>query len=232
MLLSACASSKDLNPKLDIGSYPKPPAKQKYPKLVVGKIHLEEDKNKKFNTKGYTNLTREMLELKSNETENITTAQALSDWFSLMSPGGAVLTIWALAEGNWLWGYTLIDSIGFSGARIWRFHFFENNEVMLENGGTGTCASAYKNGLVHLTCNEDNPSQRFELVTMDNGAFMLKNPASNKCVQAPIGDIFGDFHKVSDIYLTTCASSRTLDQQWYVVAPPFLLRPLYDKNDK
>lgn len=250
ILFSAC-SNKELNPVADvlgkagdsdplkIGNKPTPPANQAFPKLLVGKIFVPDEEGKKFNTKVPNSLHRELLESHLQDSKSLVSnsMQALgnspdvakSDWFSLLSPGGAALTVWALAQGNWLWGYTLIDSIGFGGARVWRFQFFENNEVLLENGKTGTCANAYKNGLIHMKCNPQNRFQRFKLIAMSNEAFMLKNVGMNKCVQAPIGNIFGDFHKVTSIFLTNCAAAANLDQQWYVVAPPFLVRPLYKR---
>lgn len=244
---SACGS-KDVNPlagmigkpndadPLKIGSKPTIPAKQPFPKLLVGKIYFPNEENKNFTTRARPKLDRETLELdiaKLKTQDKLLLAQApnvpISDWVSLLSPGGAALTVWALAQGNWLWGYTLIDSAGFGGARVWRFHFFPNDEVLIENGKTGTCVNAYKNGVIHSACNEKNKYQRFKLIPMTNEAFMLKNVGMNKCLQTPIGNVFGDFHKVSSIFLSSCAAGANLDQQWYVVAPPFLVRPLYKK---
>ncbi len=236
---------KDSDP-LKIGSKPTPPAKQKIPALVVGPLVVAEDKNKRFNTRVRVRITEEMVGRNSRNavapirhqpplvgSTGVNTAPIPpqnGDWMVLMSPGGAALTVWALAQGNWIWGYTLIDSIGFGGARIWRLRFFDNNEVMIENAETQTCLNGYKNGLIHMACNTKNRYQRFNLIPMSNEAFQLRNVGLDKCVQAPIGNIFGDFHKVTSIFLTKCATGSNLDQQWYIAPPTFLVRPLYKRE--
>ena len=236
--------STDSDP-LKIGSKPTPPAKQSTPALVVGPIVMPEDKNKRFNTRVRTQITEEMVGKGSHNAvlpikhpplvgSSGVNAPPIppqnGDWIVLMSPGGAALTVWALAQGNWIWGYTLIDSIGFGGARVWRLRFFDNDEVMIENGETRTCLNAYKNGLIHMACNTKNRYQRFKLIPMSNESFQLKNVGFDQCVQAPIGDIFGDFHRVTSIFLTKCATGSNLDQQWYVAPPTFLVRPLYRRD--
>lgn len=236
--------SKDSDP-LKIGSKPTPPAKQSTPALVVGPIVVPEDKNKRFNTRVRTQITEEMVGKNSrNAVPHIKHPPLVGssgvntppippqngDWIVLMSPGGAALTVWALAQGNWIWGYTLIDSIGFGGARVWRLRFFDNDEVMIENAETQTCLNGYKNGLIHMACNTKNRYQRFKLIPMSNESFQLKNVGFDLCVQAPIGDIFGDFHKVTGIFLSKCATGSNLDQQWYIAPPTFLVRPLYKRE--
>lgn len=236
--------SKDSDP-LKIGSKPKPPAKQSTPTLVVGPIVVPEDQNKRFNTRVRTQITEEMVGKSSRNAVLPVKHPPLvgssgvnappippqnGDWIVLMSPGGAALTVWALAQGNWIWGYTLIDSIGFGGARVWRLRFFDNDEVMIENNETRTCLNGYKNGLIHMACNTKNRYQRFKLIPMSNESFQLKNVGLNQCVQAPIGNIFGDFHRVTSIFLTKCATGSNLDQQWYIAPPTFLVRPLYRRD--
>lgn len=39
---------------------------------------------------------------------------------SIMSTGGALLTIWARPVRNWLWGYTPFDSVNFGENRNWK----------------------------------------------------------------------------------------------------------------
>lgn len=243
VFFAACGSKADINPTaglvgkpsdsdpLKIGSKPTPPAKQEIPALVVGPRILPEDKNRQFDTRAIPRLTEEMMKPSiQSRVGNAPIPPINGDWMVLMSPGGAALTVWALAQGNWIWGYTLIDSIGFGGARVWRLRFFDNDEVMIENGKTGTCLNGYKNGLIHMACSTTNRYQRFKLIPMSNEAFQLKNVGFNKCVQAPIGNVFGDFHKVTSIFLTNCATGSNLDQQWYIVPPTFLVRPLYNRK--
>ena len=238
-VLSACASSQNLSQApntsnldnsdpLNIGLYPTPPVEnQAFPKLVVGKIHSAE--NERIDTTMNCNMNEEMLNRQNGL--NSTNKTPEGDFFALMSPGGAVLTIWALAQGNWLWGYTLIDSACFGEARVWNFRIFEDNEVMIENLKTRTCVSAYGNGLIHTACNEKSSGQKFKLIAMSNESFMIKNKATNKCIQAPIGNVFGDFHKVTSIFLSNCAAAANLDQQWYIIPPPLAVGQLY-KRDK
>lgn len=231
--LSNIGKSNDDDP-LKIGSTPTPPANQAYPKLIVGKIFVDSEKNKDFK-RASTPLSDEVFMQKSGLAipplgAAPSKAEDDSDWISLMNPNGAVLTVWALAQGNWIWGYTLVDSIDFGDLRVWRFILFENDEVLIQNGGLKTCMNAYKNGIIHMACDKKNLYQRFKLIPMDNGSVQIKNIATNLCIQSPIGDVFGDFHKVSSIFLASCAVSSTLDRQWYITPPPFLVRPLYRKR--
>lgn len=214
---------------LGIGDNPTLPQNAIDGKPIIGKIFLPEEKNKQFNLK-YLVKPQEMVVSKPPNANAPVPPQIKGDYISIMHPSGSILTIWALAQGNWIWGYSLIDSSGFGGARIWRLIFFENDEVMIQNGKTLTCLNGYKNGLIHMRCSKNDAYQRFKLIPMSNGAFMLKNIGFNKCVRADIGNIFGDFHKVNGIFLAACATEENLDQQWYIIPPPFLIRPLYDRE--
>lgn len=261
---SAFGKVHDKDP-LKIGSKPTPPAKQAYPKLIVGKVHFAHEKGKDFginsakipddesyqsaaipnvslkgaSLRGVVRANPSNLSNPSNTLNSPNPSKSLllgsppssptGDYFSLSSPAGAILTVWALAQGNWLWGYTLADSVGFGDARVWRFRFFKDNQVMLENAKTFTCANAYGTGVIHSACDETNMSQRFELIPMTNEAFLLRNVGNGRCLHAPISDVFGDFHRVSDIYLVTCTGGDNLDQQWYIIPPPFLVKPLYKR---
>ncbi len=222
--------SKDNTDPLNIGEYPTLPQENIDGKPIVGQILLPDEQKKIFNLQ-VSQLTENNLQpplLQSTPNTNDLSTQG--DWMTLMHPTGSVLTIWALAQGNWIWGYSLIDSIGFGGARVWKFLFLENDEVMIQNAKTNTCLNGYKNGLIHMACRKNNLYQRFKLIPMSNGAFMFKNVGFDKCIHAPIGNIFGDFHKVNGIFLSPCASGDNIDQQWYIAPPPLLIHPLYDKT--
>ena len=153
----------------------------------------------------------------------------LSDFFALMSPSGAVLTVWALAQGNWLWGYDLINSASFGDARIWRFRLLQNDEVLIENAKTLTCVNIYRGGLVHMACDESNANQRFKLIPMSNEAVMLKSVGANTCIQAELPTFFSTAEMTVNIYNADCEDS-TYDEQWYIIAPPFGSKPLYKRT--
>lgn len=198
------------------------------PTPIIGKIYVQEDKRKAFDLKPTKIHTKETPKRARKPLLQATpTPQDVSDWLVLMGPGGSALTVWALAQGNWIWGYSLIDSIGFGWARLWRFHLFQNDQVMIENGETNTCLNGYKNGVIHMACNPKNRYQRFELIPMSNGAVQIKNVGLNTCIEIPIGDIFGDFHKVNGVFLSRCATGSNLTQQFYIAPPTFLEKPLY-----
>ncbi|TKX29646.1 toxin [Campylobacter sp. MIT 12-5580] len=242
--LLAC-SAKEINPlstfgdkndsdPLKIGKSPTLPAKQDTPSLLVGQIFMPEEKNKNFDKLLRNNELQNTMKIdKKPLLQALGSSPSMadsSDWFSLMAANGAVLTVWALAQGNWLWGYTLIDSVSFGDARVWKFRLFANNEVLIQNAKTNTCVNTYGNGVIHSACDESNVYQRFKLIPMSNEAFMLQNTGTKRCLQVPIGDIFYDFHRVSGIYLSTCNAGDNLDQQFYIIPPPFLIRPLYDRR--
>lgn len=229
---NAFGNPKDSDP-LKIGTKPKLPSNKA--ELLVGKIHFADDRDKTFDLNPKTrfdSLAQSASNMQGASKRPLLGSPPSSptgDYFSLSSPAGAILTVWALARGNWLWGYTLADSVGFGDARVWRFRFFKDNQVMLENAKTFTCANAYGTGVIHTSCDETNMSQRFELIPMTNEAFLLKNVGTGRCLHAPINDVFSDFHKVSGIYLVTCTGGNNLDQQWYIIPPPFLVKPLYNR---
>ncbi|EJW4862247.1 hypothetical protein OCD12_005174, partial [Salmonella enterica] len=78
---------------------------------------------------------------------------------TIMAQNSRVLTVWALAEGNWLWAYGSVSSSSFGGVRNWHIvpvNKRGQNTFKFVNGVTGTCIEAYKNGLIHSACNSEN----------------------------------------------------------------------------
>ncbi|MGG7073540.1 RICIN domain-containing protein [Campylobacter sp. 9BO] len=148
-----------------------------------------------------------------------------SDFSVIMAPNGVVITVWATRPGNWLWGYSLYESEDLGAYRVWRLAILPNNEVMIINANTRTtCMNAYNNGVIHANCDVKNYAQKFTLRPMSNGAVQIYNKKSNMCLQTPIDDTAG-LDVFGAINLTGCAN--TLDQQWYLVPPPFNAKLLY-----
>ncbi|EEG5674228.1 cytolethal distending toxin subunit A [Salmonella enterica] len=136
---------------------------------------------------------------------------------TIMGQNGRVLTVWALAEGNWLWAYGSAASSSFGGVRNWHIvpvNKKGQNTFRFVNGVTGTCIEAYKNGLVHSACNSENSAQDFLLIPATNGGVFIKSPVSNKCVKYDMIT-----HTIySTVYLTECVSVKdnSYDQIWYI----------------
>lgn len=136
---------------------------------------------------------------------------------TIMAQNGRILTIWALAEGNWLWAYGPSSSSSFGGIRNWHIvpiNKRRQNTFRFVNGVTGTCIEAYKNGLIHSICNDENSSQDFLIIPATNGGVFIKSPVQNKCVRYDIVT-----HTIySTVYLTECVSSKekSYDQIWYI----------------
>ncbi|EBX1769661.1 cytolethal distending toxin subunit A [Salmonella enterica subsp. enterica serovar Poona] len=136
---------------------------------------------------------------------------------TIMAQNSRVLTVWALAEGNWLWAYGSVSSSSFGGVRNWHIvpvNKRGQNTFKFVNGVTGTCIEAYKNGLIHSACNSENSAQDFLLIPATNGGVFIKSPVQNKCVRYDIIT-----HTIySTVYLTQCVSSKekSYDQIWYI----------------
>ena len=163
----------------------------------------------------------------SNKTREID-----SDFVTIMNPGGTILNIRYTNPGNWIWGYTLLNSKGFK-TRSWQLIELPRNIVMIKNDLTRTCLNAYRNGIVHYPCDPNNQSQLWELIPMSNQAVQIKNVATKKCVQSPIVDPLRQFDQISSVNMVECVKpgQMNLDQQWYITTPPFTAKPLYRKGD-
>lgn len=156
-----------------------------------------------------------------------------SDSITLMSAGGGVLTIWATNVGNWVWGYAPRDSLDLGNARQWKILSRANGKVSFVNLQTNTCLSAYKNGVIHMPCDSDNPAQIWNLNTFANRATQIQNQATNTCLQTPL------IRKTRalSIFLVPCVSASNplrddanIEQQWYITAPLVPTTPIFFTN--
>nr|AHJ58636.1 cytolethal distending toxin protein A [Avibacterium paragallinarum]AHJ58639.1 cytolethal distending toxin protein A [Avibacterium paragallinarum]AHJ58645.1 cytolethal distending toxin protein A [Avibacterium paragallinarum] len=138
---------------------------------------------------------------------------------SIMNHSSGVITVWALAPNNWLWGYSPFDSKSFGQLRNWYVLKNANGSVSFRNVRTKTCMAAYKNGIIHSECNRNKLSQQFDLLSLTNGAVALKNAGNQKCLRIP--------ERRSTVYMpitfVKCPTGDqfTVDQQWFI-APPIL----------
>ena len=232
---------------LQLGANPTPPAKQEIPALIDGSdlvptvaTYPPPIRTRLVGLNSAQNGTKTLLSsadpsprLKKDGSFNdelvFRTKGFTTDFLVLMGAGGGALTVWALAPGNWIWGYTLIDSKTFGDARVWQLIEFPGDYVMIKNAKTNTCLNAYKNGIVHYPCDASNHAQFWRFNPMANQAWQIQNLGNGKCIQAPIDNPVGDFHKVFSIFLTKCMPKgiQNLDQQWYIAPPPFRVKPPY-----
>ena len=121
-----------------------------------------------------------------------------SNYVSLIGQNGSVITVWALARGNWLWAYASFESQDFGNIRNWKLEPSSSREhFRFINQQLGSCMEAYRNGLIHSDCNDKNLAQDFELLPSSTG--------------------------YSAITLASCSDqiSPLKDQNWYI-APPIL----------
>ncbi|OOF68275.1 cytolethal distending toxin subunit A/C [Rodentibacter caecimuris] len=143
-----------------------------------------------------------------------------SNFMTLMGQSGSLLTVWALAKRNWLWGYANIHSQNFGSIRNWKMERSKHREhFRFMNQSLGTCIEAYRNGLIHDTCNLNKLEQAFELLPTNSGAVVIKSVAQGRCVTYnPVKTTY-----YSTITLSTCdgATDPLRDQTWYL-APPVL----------
>lgn len=248
LLIVGCGS-KQINPlgrsfgawnnpdPLKLGAKPKIPIKQKVPMLFSGsKLVPAIPLTSPIIRPNYTNRAaangpqpRLKGKKQLNDVMVFENQAFVSDFITIINAGGAALTVWALAPGNWIWGYTLINSKSFGDARIWQLLEFPKDYVMIKNAKTNTCLNAYGGGIVHYPCDQSNQAQFWKLIPMSNQAWQIQNLATGKCIQTPIGNPLGDFFKIFKIFLTECVKpgKSNLDQQWYIAAPTFTARPLY-----
>lgn len=137
-----------------------------------------------------------------------------SDRLSIMSASGGVLTVWALKAGNWIWGYTPLDSISFEDARIWRIITYTNGDISFKNEKTGTCLAAYGSGVIHNFCNQFDNTQKWKFIFFKNQAVQIQNKFyPDRCLDTP------DSSSAFRIYVKTCVKpgQENLSQQWYII---------------
>lgn len=147
-------------------------------------------------------------------------ATSASDYTTIMGQEGSVITVWALAPRNWLWGYTAINSTNFGNIRNWKIErSFRREHFRFINQQLNTCIQAYGNGLIHATCEPKNLDQDFELIPTTSGAIFIKSVSQQRCVTYNPVNTQGYL----TITLSKCDDNITplRDQTWYLT-PPFL----------
>ncbi|WP_086228832.1 hypothetical protein [Campylobacter sp. P0109] len=90
---------------------------------------------------------------------------------AIINPHGPALTVWALASGNWLWGYTLDNSREFGDARVWQIINLGDDIVLIKNLLTNTCINDEGRGITHRSCNRNK--SEFKSITDNNRFFSI-----------------------------------------------------------
>ncbi|RIY32864.1 hypothetical protein CKF54_04000 [Psittacicella hinzii] len=137
---------------------------------------------------------------------------------SIMSHTSGVITVWATAPNNWLWGYSPFDSQSFGDLRNWYFIKNSNGSVSFRNLATGTCMAAYGNrGIVHVQCNPQSLEQQFDLLPLSNRAVAIKSASNSQCLRTDL------FRKTVYMSLTFAPcivqGQMTQEQQWFITPP-------------
>ncbi|URL01647.1 hypothetical protein L4F91_09005 [Avibacterium sp. 20-126] len=136
---------------------------------------------------------------------------------SIMSFTSGIITVWAIAPNNWLWGYSPFDSKNFGSLRNWYIIKNPNGSVSFRNVQTETCIASHGNGIVHTHCNTTDLTQQFDLLPLTNSAIALKNAANQQCLRTPL------FRSTVYMSLTfaSCVTEEqnTLEQQWFIIPP-------------
>lgn len=100
-----------------------------------------------------------------------------------MGQNGRVITVWALARRNWLWAYASFESQDFGNIRNWKIEPNTSREhFRFINQQLGSCIEAYRNGLIHNDCNNNNLAQDFELLPSNIGAIFIRSVSTGQCV--------------------------------------------------
>ena len=139
--------------------------------------------------------------------------------------GGSAITVWALAEGNWLWGYTLDNSKDFGAARTWQVINLGDDIVLISNFLTNTCIHDEGSGITHRPCDTKNKSQQWQLSAMDNGAIQIKSSASSKCITTDLGSLTqtGSYYSLA---MRECNFKPNFNQQWVFIPEAAPTSPL------
>ena len=139
--------------------------------------------------------------------------------------GGSAITVWALAPGNWLWGYTLDNSKDFGAARTWQVLNLGDDIVLISNFLTNTCIHDEGSGITHRPCDTKNKSQQWQLSAMDNGAIQIKSSASSKCITTDLGSLTqtGSYYSLA---MRECNFKPNFNQQWVFIPEAAPTSPL------
>ena len=139
--------------------------------------------------------------------------------------GGSAITVWALAPGNWLWGYTLDNSKDFGAARFWQVINLGNDIALISNFLTNTCIHDEGSGITHRPCDTKNKSQQWQLSAMDNGAIQINSSASSKCITTDLGSLTqtGSYYSLA---MRECNFKPNFNQQWVFIPEAAPTSPL------
>ena len=230
VLLGVCwAQEVGVSVDLGIGDSPTPPTDSSEVALVQGANLIDKLPRPNTDENGSHTPTEhtELLLLAGNGGAS---RESVSDLLSIMSPEGGVLTLWALGVGNWVWGYTLADSLDFGGARIWRIFTRADGSSAIQNAKEGTCLAPYRNGVIHTYCNMEDPAQLWRFNFFDNQAVQIQNVATKQCLETPSNQATRFF----SIFLTDCVQGGQLnsDQQWFITAPPLKAGIVFSTDGK
>ena len=196
----------------------------------------------KFDLTNSNNLTNQTNTTPSNNQPNsanqpplLTAPAALGSSLSLGSKstpltiinpmGGSAITVWALASGNWLWGYTLDNSKEFGRARSWQVLNLGDDIALIINFLTNTCIHDEGGGITHRDCDINNKSQQWQLSAMDNGAIQIKSSASSKCITTDLGSLTqtGSYYSLA---MRECNFKPNFNQQWVFIPEAAPTSPL------
>ncbi|WDB52785.1 toxin [Escherichia albertii] len=147
---------------------------------------------------------------------------------SIMSTGGALLTVWARPVRNWLWGYTPFDSVSFGENRNWRIIDGKDvGTVKFLNVAQGTCMEAFKNGVIHNTCDDNSLAQEFQLLPSTNGNVLIRSSALQTCIRADYLNRTILSQSAFTITLEKCpgAKEETQEMLWAISPPVRAARP-------
>ncbi|WP_336526418.1 RICIN domain-containing protein [Campylobacter sp. P0109] len=151
---------------------------------------------------------------------------AKSTPLTIINPmGGSAITVWALAPGNWLWGYTLDNSKEFGRARSWQVLNLGNDIALIINFLTNTCIHDEGGGITHRDCDINNKFQQWQLSAMDNGAIQIKSSASSKCITTDLGSLTqtGSYYSLA---MRECNFKPNFNQQWVFIPEAAPTSPL------
>ena len=139
--------------------------------------------------------------------------------------GGSAITVWALASGNWRWGYTLDNSKEFGRARSWQVLNLGDDIALIINFLTNTCIHDEGGGITHRDCDINNKSQQWQLSAMDNGDIQIKSSASSKCITTDLGSLTqtGSYYSLA---MRECNFKPNFNQQWVFIPEAAPTSPL------
>ncbi|MCK3655854.1 hypothetical protein A4G19_08810 [Pasteurellaceae bacterium Macca] len=201
ILLSACSTTKD---PYQIGLIPKPPH-------ITAWLALPPAPPK----------TAQNLASDIHKT-NHTMSSENSNFISLMAQNGAIVTVWGLAQRNWLWVYPISTTQSFSTLRNWRLErSFRREHFRFLNQRQQTCMEGYGNGVIHNACDRNNLAQDFEILPTQTGAVVIKNVQLGKCLTYNIQSNTGYFTLTLENCQNSTSPFQLKNQGWYI-APPIL----------